>query len=79
MLFHPSIDTVSEVLAIRKSAKEALSQGLTVMSWSSEGSSATMIREVSVQTLLNETKLFLQTVDPDTYGRPCKVVKGVFS
>jgi hypothetical protein len=79
MLFHPLIDNATEVLAIRKAAKEALAQGLTVMSWSSEGSSATMIREVSVQTLLNETKLFLQIYDPDTYGRPCKVVKGVFS
>lgn len=79
MLFDIHTDTIDEVLRIRNLAKAALLQGQTVVSWSSEGSSATMVRELDIATVLRETRLFLQTVDPDTYGAKVKVARANFT
>jgi hypothetical protein len=76
MLFSPEIDTIEEVLRIRQAAKDALATGQTVVEWSSEGNSAKNAWALPVDTVLAETKKFLQAVDPDTYGTSTLIKKG---
>ena len=73
MLFSPAIYTVEEVLEIVETTKESIKQGQTVTSWTSLGSSATLYREIKLQTILEEAVKFLQFVDPTTYGNNVKV------
>lgn len=77
-LFDPSIDTIENVLAIRRVAFDNLKNGVTVMSWTSADSSANLQWTLPVSEVLIETKNFLQRVDPDTYGPIVKKAKALF-
>lgn len=68
-IFDPNIETLEDVLAIRSKAIQALKAGSTVTSWTSEGSSVTSQFTMPTKLVLEETKYYLQTVDPDTYGK----------
>lgn len=73
MLFHPAIYTIDEVQELCDAAKASLLAGQVVTSWTSLGTSATMTLSIHPLVVLRECTLYLQTVDPDTYGRPVKV------
>jgi hypothetical protein len=72
MLFDTLIDTEADVLAIRRAAMEAVKNGQTVMSWANEGSSANLQFTLPVQQVLEETKAFLQALNPSKYGHRVK-------
>jgi hypothetical protein len=69
MLFDPNIDSLEDVLAIRAKAMTALKQGQATVSWQNEGSAETLAWTLPVREVLDETKAYLQAVDPDLYGR----------
>jgi hypothetical protein len=75
MIFDISIDDVDTILAIRTSILQGNfveSGGLTITSWSSEGTTVTKQWAISPQKLLEETKLYLQKYDPSLYGHTIK-------
>jgi hypothetical protein len=78
-IFDPNIDSLEDVLAIRAKAIQALKDGSTVTSWTSEGSSATSQFTMPTKVVLEETKYYLQTVDPDTYGKRITRTRAGFS
>jgi hypothetical protein len=69
MLFDPATDSIEEVLAVRAKAKELLAQGLVVMEWGNEGTSARKAFGLPLRDLMQETLAFLRLADPQTYGR----------
>lgn len=74
-LFDTKIDSVDDILAIRNAIIQGNfvdSGGLTVVNWSSEGTTVSKQWAVSATTLLEETKDFLQSYDPALYGRRVK-------
>lgn len=71
-LFDVNIDAYEDILAIRKSIIQGSfvdSGGLTVVSWTSEGTTVSKQWAVSATTLLQETLDYLKEYDPDLYGR----------
>lgn len=77
MIFDVNIDDVDEILSIRTSLIKGTfveSGGLTVVSWSSEGTTVSKQWAMSPKTLLEETRAFLQQYDPELYGTRVKKV-----
>lgn len=73
MIFTVGIDEIDDVLEIRRLAIEALKDGaLEITQWSSENTSVTKTRAMSLKQILEETRLFLQEADPDLYGKTIK-------
>jgi hypothetical protein len=72
MLFNQNVFTRDEVETILQAAKDSLMAGKSVVQWTSLGSSAQLQWDISPMTVIKEATLYLQTVDPDTYGVPVK-------
>lgn len=60
--------TVAEVLAILAKAKEDLTNGRIVTSYSTGGTSASRKETLPVDQVLAECSYALKALDPDTYG-----------
>lgn len=71
-LFDINIDDPDVILAIRNSIIQGTfteGNGITITSWSSEGTTVTKEWPISAARLLEETLIFLKEYDPALYGR----------
>jgi len=71
-IFIVGVDEIDTILSIRSSIINGSfveNGGLTVVSWSSEGSAVTKQFAMSQKDLLLECNAFLKAADPTTYGR----------
>jgi len=60
MIFDIEIDSEDDVLEIRAQVLKTLKEGgTTITSWSSENTSVTKVQNMSLQKILEETRLFL--------------------
>lgn len=69
--------SVSEVLQIQSRAKALLLEGKTLMSWSDSGSSVSKQFPMTVKETLEECAFALQKLQPEVYGKPCKVAQSL--
>lgn len=60
--------TEAEVLAIRTQAKTLVTEGKTIMNWSSGNTTVGKSFPMSVREALEECRYALRKIDPDTYG-----------
>lgn len=72
MVFNVNIWTVDEIQQILQAAKDSLLAGKSVVSWTSLGTSATLQWDIHPLTIIRECTIYLQKVDPATYGRAVK-------
>lgn len=71
-MFDPNIETIDQMLSIRKAIVEGnfvIDGGLTTVSWNSEGTSVTKQWSMSPEKLMRWTLECLRKLDPATYGR----------
>lgn len=61
--------TVSQVLGIQSAAADALSKGLTIVSYSDSGTSVSKSWPIPPSELLEECAYALKILEPDTYSR----------
>lgn len=74
----PFIDSVEDVLEIRKKAIEALKEGRQIVEFSGNGTEVKKVYAMPVDIVLAETRRFLKMYDPCTYGpivRQTKVIR----
>lgn len=74
-LFDVNIDEVEDILSIRSAiitGNFVDSGGLTIVNWTSEGTTVSKQWAVSAATLLEETRNYLQEYDPQLYGKKIK-------
>ena len=58
----------AEVLAIRSQARAMLTEGKTIMSWSSGNTSTSKTFVMPVKEVLEECRYALRKIAPETYG-----------
>ena len=65
----------SDILAIRDKAVAMLKEGKTIMSYSDSGTNVSKQFVMPVREVLDECRLALQQLDPETYGKSVKVIR----
>ena len=60
--------TEAEVLAIRAQAKALVTEGKTIMNWSSGNTTVGKAFPMSVKEVLEECRYALRKINPDDYG-----------
>ncbi len=69
-LFLQGVDTEDDVLVIRSEAIAMHRKGAVyVTSWGSEGTNVSKFSGMRLDALIKECNAFLQSLDPDTYGK----------
>lgn len=66
--------TINEIEAIQSKAKALLLDGKTLMSWNDGGTSVSKQFVMPVSEVLEECAYALKVLDPETYGRPQRMV-----
>lgn len=64
------IDSEEVVLDIRAKALALYAQGNTIMKWQGEGVSAEKSFVAPIKDILEETRIFLKSLNPAKYGYP---------